>query len=212
MTEPAAAVFPSGPPDEEADSQTAGTVPAPPGQIDWRQGARSSALAGLLLALAIFFAPVIVAGMGLVLRLGQLAIGLLILLANFGCMLVAGALAVQFYRRRLPQTGVSSGMGVRLGAASGLLGFLLYAVPQALRLAFSHLGGAFREGLRKAIEQSAAQNPDPKAQEVMRNLLTPGILAAILTFLLVVFFLLFLVFSGIGGAIGASIWGRKQSS
>ncbi len=205
--------FPPDTPDEvQPPAQPVPLATVPPEKIDWRQGVRTSALAGLLLALAIFFVPVIVAGIGFLLRLGQGAIGLLVLLASWCCMLVAGALAVRFYRRRRPQTTISAGMGARLGAASGLLGFFFYSIPQALRLAFFHLGGSVREAMQKAIEQSAAQSPDPKAQEIMRNLMSPGALAAFLTLLVVLFFLAFLVLSSLGGAIGASVWGNKESS
>jgi hypothetical protein len=184
----------------------------PPGKVDWRQGVRASALAGLLLALAIFFVPVIVAGIGFFLHLGQGALGLLVFLASWCCMLVAGALTVRSYRRRRLQAAISTGMGARLGAASGLLGFFFYSIPQALRLVFFHLGGSVREAMQKAMEQSAAQSGDPRAQEMMRNLMSPGALAALLTLLVVLFFLLFLVLGGLGGAIGASVWGNKESS
>jgi len=205
--------FPPGTPDEvQPPAPPLGLAPVSPTAVDWPQGVRASALAGLLLALAIFFVPVIVAGIGFLLHLGQGVIGLLVLLASWCCMLVAGALAVRFYRRRRPQTAIRPGMGARLGAASGLLGFFFYSIPQALRLAFFHLGGSVREAMQKAIEQSAAQSPDPKAQELMRNLMSPGALAAFLTFLVVLFFLVFLVFSSLGGAIGASVWGNKESS
>jgi len=206
------AVFSAGTPNDEAPAQPLAPGPTPTAVIDWRQGARSSALAGILLALAIFFVPVIVAGMGLVLHLGQAAIGFLVLLASWCCMVVAGALSGRFYRSRLPEAGISHGMGARLGAVSGLLGFFFYSVPQALRLAFFKLGSSVRLAMQKAIEQSAAQSPDPKAQEIMRNLMSPGALAAFLTVLVVLFLLIFLVCSGLGGAIGASIWGSKQSS
>lgn len=119
-------------------------------------------------------------------------------------MIIAGALAVRFYRRQDQQIALSAGMGARLGALTGLLGFCFYAVPQALRLVFFRLGGAVREAMRNAIEQSAAQNPDPRAQEMMRNLLSPGALAAFVTVLVVVFFLFFVALSSLGGAVSAS--------
>jgi hypothetical protein len=206
-------MFPPGTPgDVQPPAQPVGVSPVSPGVIDWSQGVRASALAGLLLAVAIFFVPVIVAGIGLVLHLGQGATGLLVLLASWCCMLVAGALTVRFYRRRRPETTIRPGMGARLGVVTGLLGFFLYSVPQALRLVFFHLVGSVREAMQKAIEQSAAQSPDPKAQEVMRNLMSPWALATFLTFLVVLFFLVFLVLSSLGGALGATVWGNKQSS
>jgi len=205
--------FSPGTPDElQPPAQPAGLAPVSPGAIDWAHGMRASALAGLLLALAIFLMSVAVVALGLILHLGQGPIGLLMLLASWGCMLVTGALAVRFYRRRRPGTSITTGMGARLGAVGGLLGFFFYSVPQALRLAFFQPGGAIRETMQKAIEQAASQSPDPRAQEFMRNFMSPGALAAIFTFLVVLFFLIFLVFSSVGGAIGASLWRNKRSS
>lgn len=185
---------------------------APAGKIDWQQGARAAAVAGLLLALAIFVVSFIAVAVGLVLHLGQGPIGLLLLLGSWACMLAAGAAAVRLYRRRRPEAVISTGMGARLGVLSGLLGFLFYSVPQALRLALFHSGAAIRETMQKAVEQAATQSPDPRAQEMMRNFMSPGALAAIFTFLVVLFFLVFLVFSSLGGVIGAAIWGDKHSS
>jgi len=205
--------FSPGTPDElQPAAQPAGLAPARPGVLDWSQGTRASALAGLLLAVAIFFVPAVVAGIGLLLHLGQGAIGLLVLLASWCCMLAAGALAVRFYRRRRPQATLTPGMGMRLGGISGLLGFFFYSVPQALRLVFFHLGSSVREAMQKAIEQSAAQSPDPRAQEMMRNLMSPGALAAFITILVVLFFLVFLVLASLGGAIGVSVGRNKPSS
>jgi hypothetical protein len=168
-------------------------------------------MAGVLLALAMFFIPVIAAGIGLSLHLGQGGIGLLVVLTSWCCMFMGGALGVRFYRRQDQESIISAGMGARVGALSGLLGFFFYAVPQALRLVFFHLGGTVRDAMQKAIEQSAAQNPDPRAQEMMRNLLSPGALAAFVTVLVVVFFLFFIALSSLGGAVGASR-GRARKS
>jgi hypothetical protein len=60
------------------------------------------------------------------------------------------------------------------------------------------------------MRQSAARNPDPSTQELLAKLSTPEGLALMLTFIIVAAFFAFLVFGVIGGAIGASVWGRKQ--
>ena len=207
-------VFPPGTPgDVQPPAQPVGLAPVSPGAIDWSQGVRAAALAGLLLALAIFFASVIIAIIGSILHLGQGPLALLLFLASWCCMLVAGALAVRFYRRRRPGAAVGPGMGARLGVLSGLLGFFFYGVPQALRLALFNFGGSVREAMQKAIEQSAAQSPDPRAaEEMVRNLMSPGGLAAILTVLVALVLLVFLGLSSLGGALGASVWGGKESS
>ncbi|MGC2321444.1 MAG: hypothetical protein WA463_02330 [Terriglobales bacterium] len=212
--EPAVAtVLPPDAADEvQPPAQPVNMALAPAGKIDWQQGARAAAVAGLLLALAIFVVSFIAVAVGLVLHLGQGPIGLLLLLGSWACMLAAGAAAVRLYRRRRPEAVISTGMGARLGILSGLLGFLFYSVPQALRLALFHSGAAIRETMQKAVEQAATQSPDPRAQEMMRNFMSPGALAAIFTFLVMLFFLVFLVFSSLGGVIGAAIWGDKRSS
>ena len=213
IPEPAvAAEFPPGIPDEALPPAAQPLATAASGKVDWRQGARSAALAGLRLALAIFFVSLIAVAVGLILRLGQGAIGLLLLLGSWMCMLAAGAVAVRLYRRRRPEAAITSGMGARLGILSGLLGFLFYSVPQALRLVVFHSGTAIRDTMQKAVEQAASQSPDPRAQEMMRNFMSPGALAAIFTFLVVLFFLVFLVFSSLGGVIAAALWGDKRSS
>ena len=42
-------------------------------------------------------------------------------------MLAAGFLSVMLYRRRCPATHVTAGMGARLGALTGGLGFRLFS-------------------------------------------------------------------------------------
>jgi hypothetical protein len=42
--------------------------------------------------------------------------------------------------------------------------------------------------------------------------MSPEALAAFLTVLVVLFVLIFLVLSSLGGALGASFWGNKESS
>jgi hypothetical protein len=206
-------VFHPGTPGEVQPPAEQVTLPlASAGTIDWRHGLRASALGGLLLALAILFVSLMVAIFGLSLHLGQGSLALLLFLASWFCMLLGGALAVRFYRRRQPQTVVTPGMGARLGAVSGLFGFLFYGTPQALRLAFFHSAGEIRDIMQKAIEQSAARTGDPNAaQEMARNLMSPGGLAAIFTILVLIALVVFLVLCSLGGAIGASVWRGKES-
>jgi hypothetical protein len=178
---------------------------------DLRRGANeaAAALAGLLLAVAMFFMQLIVNIVGLSLHLPQGPLALLVLLGSGICMLLGGLLAVRFYHRRRPEIAIVPSMGARLGVVTGMLGFFFYGIPQAIGLALSR---SVPETMRQAIEQAAAQTPDPRAQEVMHKLMSPGALAAFVTVLVVLFFVCFLVLASLGGAIGASVWGRKQPS
>lgn len=189
---PATPPLPPGTPYEiqpPAQPVSLGPVQAQP--IDWSQALPAAALAGSLIA-----------------------IGTLIPIVSVGCclwMLLGGALSVVFYRRRKAGMVVTRGMGARLGLVTGLLGFFIYAFLEAIRIAVFRLGDTMRSAMRQAIERSAAQSPDPRAQEILQWMLSPAGLAVILTIFIVMFFLAFLVFSAAGGALGAALWGQKET-
>lgn len=170
------------------------SLPAPPHAVDWRLGLSAAAIGGLASALAS-----------------------LIPLVSLGCclwMLGGGALAVSFYHRRRPGTDVSSGMGARLGAVTGVLGFFIFAGLTALRLfvevVIFHMGGRIRDEMRQALEQSAARNPDPQVQAMMQWMVTPQGFATFVTIGMLLFFIAFIVFSTAGGALGASLFGKRD--
>ena len=101
-------------------------------------------------------------------------------------------------------------MGARLGMASGALGFGMFAVLTALEMALFRSGGQLRSALLDAVRQSAARSSDPQAQKLLDYLKTPAGLALVLVLGLIVMFIVFLIFSGLGGALGAVLLRRKQ--
>ena len=130
---------------------------------------------------------------------------------SIGCCLWAlagGAAAVVLYRWRLTTSGPSgeqspwltTGAGVRLGAATGLFAGVFYL------LLFFGLGDlrAMRSTLRKAISDAAAQNTDPNAQPVFDQLSAPEGIAMLFAFTIVMMVVVLVIFSLAGGAIGAS--------
>ncbi len=185
---------------EQALERATPTVPtqastAAPGAIDWSQGFPVAGMMGLAMGIASLI-PVV----------------------SIGCclwMLAGGALSVALYRRRVPADAVPTGMGMRLGAVAGVLGFFSYAVLSALVMAIRHFvfgsGRQMREAMRKVLEQAAASNPDPRAQELIQKMTTPEGIALIVILSLVLFFIAFVLFSALGGALGASLWGQKQT-
>jgi hypothetical protein len=155
--------------------------------VDWPQAVRASAIVGVVLALAFAlpFAGVL---------LGTLA---------------AGSFAVALYRRRVPETPLTPGLGARIGAIAGLFGFALFAVLLSLSMLANRGSGLFRQMLQQGIEQAAARTSDPQAQEALQRLMSPAGLAVLVTFALIMFLVVFLALSSLGGALGARLFGKK---
>jgi hypothetical protein len=131
--------------------------------------------------------------------------------ASFGLgMLAAGFLSVLFYRRRVFHANLTSGLGIRLGALSGLFGFGIFAALSAVETAVFRSGGELRAALMQAVEQAASRNADPQAQQLLQYLKTPPGLVLVMILGLVVMFFLFLILSTLGGVLGALTLRRKE--
>jgi hypothetical protein len=132
-----------------------------------------------------------------------------------GCclwLLGAGALAVWFYQRRVPGTVITPGMGMRIGALSGAIGFVATTIWSVLRFATN--SQEFRTAMQEALDKSLASNPDPRAQEMMQqfmnNLNTPQGLATFFVVIMAIMAVVFVIFSAAGGALGASMFARRR--
>jgi len=131
--------------------------------------------------------------------------------ASFGLgMLASGFLCVLFYRRRVPYANPGPGMGARLGAVSGALAFVLFGVLTLLESAILRAGSEFRSVLLQALDQAASRNTDPQAQQWFQYLKTPPGLIVVMVIGLTSMFFAFLIFSSLGGAIGAAMLRRKD--
>jgi hypothetical protein len=129
------------------------------------------------------------------------------------CMVAAGGLAVTLYKRRLPYVSVPARRGFRIGALAGLFGFLLNAATSVFGMLSAENRTALYEAMQERLKEALAVNSDPAAKQMVKNLgdmvSTPGGLAAVFAFSLCLFGLLFVLLSGIGGAIGAALFGKK---
>lgn len=167
-------------------------VPLSQGQakisINWSKALPAAAAAGVLISIALVV---------------PLAI-------FFLWMLAGGALAVALYRRSNPGL-ISPGAGARIGAVGGLVGYILFALAYSVLLLVSHGGGQLRDELIRRIQEVAARNPDPQAQQLMQKMMTPEALAFIIAAGLVLFLFCFLTLSSIGGAIGAVLFKERDS-
>lgn len=172
---------------DPGDFGPAATPPplAAPGAIDWPQAFPAAIFTGAGMAvLALLTAPLLPA-------------------AFLVWMIAGGAICVAVYRRRKPAAAIRSRTGARLGAVSGLFGFLTFAALQSLLL-FAASGDELRQELRQKVLQVAAQNPDPRAQEMLQRFATPEGLAVLIALTMVLFLVIFVAFGAIGGALWAS--------
>ena len=134
---------------------------------------------------------------------------------SLGCclwLLGAGALSVSLYQRRVPAAFVTPGMGMRIGAVSGVVGFVATTFWMVFR--FAKDNQEFRTALQEQMDKSIASNPDPRAQDIMRHFMntlnTPQGLATFFVLILLVMAIAFVAFSAAGGALGAAMFARRR--
>lgn len=159
-------------------------------RFEWAQ-ALSSAFLGLLIASVL----------SLILR-GALALG----------MLAAGFLSVYFYHRRNPLIGLTVGLGARLGAISGALGFGILGIASAVATFVSHSAAEIRLIMLRAVQEYVSRNADPQMQQVLEfyNSRQGFILMLVLGSIMML--ILFLALSSMGGIIGAAVLRRRKAS
>lgn len=123
-------------------------------------------------------------------------------------MFAGGFLSVVLYRRRRFAGQLTVGMGARLGALTGVLGFGVVAVTLALWTTFRS-SKAIHDALLNYIQQYAAHSADPRMPQVLELFNTPAGFTFIMILTLIMTLAAFLVFSSLGGALGAFLLYRK---
>ncbi len=124
-------------------------------------------------------------------------------------MLAAGFFSVLLYRRRSPATYLTAGMGARLGALTGGLGFGVFALILALWSAFRS-GKELHDALLNYFQQYAAHSSNPNMQQVIELFNTPEGFTFIMILTLIMTLIAFAIFSSLGGTIGAFLLQRKE--
>ncbi len=180
---PVIASSPWGPP-------RAGFAPREP--IHWNQVWQGALLAGV--------------GAALLSSLPFLALGSLL------WMLLAGALSVSMYQRRVPSAVVRPGTGMRIGALAGVFAFVITAIMSTVL--FATEGDQLRQLMEEQLRASMAKAPDPRTQEIMQQfmakLATPEGLATFFLWVMALIAVVFVIFSAAGGALGASLSARRR--
>lgn len=120
-------------------------------------------------------------------------------------MIFGGMLCVILYRRRVHRNVFTSGMGARLGALTGALGFALFSIFTAVQVLVFHAGDQIRANLLESIKEAAAKTTDPQMQPVFEYLRTSAGMQLAMATGFAVMLLMFLVLSSVGGILGAAL-------
>jgi hypothetical protein len=123
-------------------------------------------------------------------------------------MLVAGFLSTFFYRLRNRFADLTPGIGARLGALSGALGFGFLMLM--LAIVVSTLGEKFHQMAVQFIQQYFSGNTDPEMQKVLELYKTPRTFWWMMGLGSLMSFIVSLILSAIGGAVGAALLRVKE--
>ena len=125
-------------------------------------------------------------------------------------ILVAGAVSVALYRRKNPNLNLTPGMGAKIGAVSGALGFCVAMIGMAVAVVGFHAAGSLRQAFLDALQQAADRSSSPEAQQALELFKTPEGFTVMLVAGGLMTFLAFLLFAGLGGTLAALLLRRKD--
>jgi hypothetical protein len=139
------------------------------------------------------------------LKAGVLGVFISIITVPLLGILLAGALAVYFYRRE-NGFALPAALGSRLGGAAGVVSFAIGALLINIQIFVFHAQQKYIDGILKVAQKFGANAADPEIQASIHNLFTPSGLA--ITFFFVMIFSV--VFASLGGAL-ASLFLRRRN-
>ncbi len=105
-------------------------------------------------------------------------------------------------------------MGAKLGLLAGGLGFGLLALLSTFRLFAASERTELRNAFREKMQEAAAAAADPDVRQAMEQfrgyIATDHGLIIVVLFFLAIAAMFFLLFSALGGALGAALFGRES--
>jgi len=124
-------------------------------------------------------------------------------------MPMAGYFGVRLYRRRSLAQEPSPGAGFKLGALSGLFGFIIFTALTAVNTVAFRAQNEFRGAMVEAVRRAQARNPDPQARQMLEYFISPHGLVVMLVMGGMLICAAFVLLSGVGGAISAALLKKK---
>lgn len=124
-------------------------------------------------------------------------------------MPLGGFLAVFFYRRRSWRAEPTPGAGFKLGAIAGLFASAIFGIIVAVMLTVSNQAAELHRQLIERFRGMESRYPDPQQKQVVEFLMTPQAMRVEMIVSAVLMAIVFVVLSGIGGAMAASLLHRK---
>jgi hypothetical protein len=122
---------------------------------------------------------------------------------------LAGFLCVLLYRRYTAAAEPTPGMGFRLGAGTGLAGFVILITLNAIATLGYHAQDKVHDTLIQMLRQTQSTYADPQMRQTIEYFMTPGGLAFLMVFGSAFMCVLFVLLAGIGGAVSAALLRRK---
>lgn len=123
---------------------------------------------------------------------------------------LGGFLSVLLYRRRSWSGDPSPRAGFHLGALSGIVGFLIFAVTAGTQALLPRAQNDIRDAMVEAIHRQQARTPDPQARQMLDYFLTPHGFLVMMIVGMIVTGIVFVLLSGVGGTISAALLRRKE--
>ena len=124
-------------------------------------------------------------------------------------MPLGGFLAVFFYRRRSWRAEPTPSAGFKLGAIAGLFASGLFGIVVAMMLTVSNQAAELHQQIMERFRAAESRATDPQQKQVMEFLMTPQAMRVEMIVSAVFMAVIFVVLSGIGGAVAASLLRRK---
>lgn len=151
-----------------------------------------------------FYAAIIGALLNAVLTLIQPRAGFVLALP------LSGFLSVLLFRRLSRGSETSAPKGFRIGAFTGLFVFGLSMIVIAISTLAVHGESDTHAQVMQIVQQAQARNPDPQARQAFEYFMTPQGMAVMMIIGFIFMAVLFIVLSGLGGAISASLLLRRK--